>query len=302
MLAGAHRETLETFCQRVRCHRFLRIAGVGAVAILTVSAGVWPAICALVWATAYIAAEFSLEAWWSAVQPRLAAADDAGLDTLRQELTSICAIACGVGAIPCVFAPFAGGDGQALAVMLATAILLVVFGGKLVRLLANLLPSAGQFASSDEAPPQPSQPVAVDRPALRILAVEADETSRQSLRSLLAPLGHELTLVADGAEAVEASMTQPFDAVLVAVQKPPTDGLAASAALRRAESAAGRQRTPILALTAEPMTHQIEACLAAGMDDFVDKPIELGALLRALEAVMDKASDATVDAFERAIA
>jgi CheY-like chemotaxis protein len=291
---------LETFCQRVRRWRFLRIAGVGAFAVLTVSAGLWPAICALVWATAYIGAEFSLEVWWDAIQPRLAAADEAAVEKLRQELTSVCAIALGVCAIPCGFAPFAGRDGQALGVMLAGAILLVAGGGRLARLLANLLSRAPELSPEETPAPQPREEAA--RVTLRILAVADNPAARQVLQSLLAPLGFEVTLVADGAEAVEAIAAQPFDVVLMDIQATGANGLAATTAIRQGERAAGRQRTPIVALSAAPTKHQIEACLAAGMDDFVDKPIELGALLRALDAVTDKTSNATVDALEKAIA
>ena len=302
MQAPIDREPLETVCQRVRRHRFLRVAGVGAVAVLTVSAGVWPAVCALVWATAYIGAEFSLEVWWGAIQPRLAAADAAGIAKLRSELRSVCVIAGGVGAIPCPFALFAGREGQMLGAMLAGAILLVAGGGRAARHLANLLPSAPKLTSTERTPSPPPRPLTADRPTLRILAAEADATGRQSLRSLLAPLGYELTLVADGVEALEAFVAQPFDAVLMALQMPVMDGLAATTAIRQAERAESRTRTPIVALTAGPSTHQIDACLAAGMDDHVDKPIELGALLRALETVMETASRARAEPVEKAIA
>jgi len=93
---------------------------------------------------------------------------------------------------------------------------------------------------------------------------------------------------------VEAWETGEWDAILMDVQMPVMDGPAATRAIREREAATGRPRTPIIALTANAMSHQIAAYLAGGMDGYVTKPIEAAKLFEALEQVLD-AKDATRD-------
>ena len=76
------------------------------------------------------------------------------------------------------------------------------------------------------------------------------------------------------------------DVVLMDVRMPVLDGPAAAAAIRTREVATGRARTPILAVTANVMPYQVSEYRAAGMDDFVAKPIEIGRLFAALERVL----------------
>ena len=125
-----------------------------------------------------------------------------------------------------------------------------------------------------------------------MLAAEDNATNQLILQAMLAPLGIELTLVSDGAAAVEAFGVGRFDLILMDVQMPRMDGLAATAEIRRLERAAGRPATPIIALTANVMRHQIEQYLAVGMDGHVAKPIELTALARAIDAALAGAESA----------
>jgi len=71
------------------------------------------------------------------------------------------------------------------------------------------------------------------------------------------------------------------------VEMPCVDGLEATRAIRAREAAIGRPHTPIIALTANAMPHQIESYRAAGMDDFVGKPIQVGPLFAALQRAVD---------------
>jgi signal transduction histidine kinase/CheY-like chemotaxis protein len=119
---------------------------------------------------------------------------------------------------------------------------------------------------------------------LRILAAEDNPTNRLILSAILTPLGAELTLVCDGAKAVEAFAAGAFDLVLMDVQMPRMDGIEATAAIRRLEREAGLLPTPVIALTANVMRHQIAAYRAAGMDDHVAKPIGIADLVRAIAA------------------
>jgi signal transduction histidine kinase len=121
--------------------------------------------------------------------------------------------------------------------------------------------------------------------AVRILIAEDNPTNQLVLRGLLSPLNAELTVADNGSEAVAAFTKQSFDLV----QMPLMDGLQATAALRAAERISGRDRTPIIALTASALRHQTDAYLAGGMDGFVPKPIRASELF----AVLDQFLSAT---------
>jgi CheY-like chemotaxis protein len=94
-------------------------------------------------------------------------------------------------------------------------------------------------------------------------------------------------LVGDGAAALAAWEAEDWDLILMDMQMPVMDGLDATRAIRAREAATGRARTPIIALTANVMSHQIAAYIEAGMDHFVGKPIEVGELFAAMDAALD---------------
>jgi signal transduction histidine kinase/ActR/RegA family two-component response regulator len=138
---------------------------------------------------------------------------------------------------------------------------------------------------------------AVDRPAelephagaeainaLRVLAAEDNAINQLVLKTLLAQVGVEPVIVANGAEAVEAFATGAFDLILMDVQMPVMDGPAATRAIRAREAASGAAPTRIVALTANAMSHQVESYRAAGMDGFLAKPIEVAELFEVLAA------------------
>ena len=125
-----------------------------------------------------------------------------------------------------------------------------------------------------------------DPQALRLLAAEDNATNRIVLTTVMQVFGLELTLVENGAQAVEAWRGGEFDAILMDIQMPVMDGVQATRAIRTEEAASGRPRTPIIALSANAFHHQISEYLSAGMDTHVAKPIELSALQAALEYVL----------------
>jgi PAS domain S-box-containing protein len=121
---------------------------------------------------------------------------------------------------------------------------------------------------------------------LRILAAEDNPTNRAVLETLLEHIRPELTVVKTGREVVEAWRAGRFDVVLMDVQMPELDGIAATREIRRLEAELDRARTPIVAVTANAMTNQVKAYLAAGMDGHVAKPIDPKSLFKAVLSVM----------------
>jgi len=126
---------------------------------------------------------------------------------------------------------------------------------------------------------------------LRVLAAEDNSVNQLVLKTLLGQVGIDPMVVGDGAEALAAWREHDWDLILMDVQMPIMDGPTATRAIREAERAKGRIRTPIVALTANAMAHQIAEYRAAGMDGFVAKPIDVEKLFAAMEAAMDDAGD-----------
>jgi PAS domain S-box-containing protein len=137
--------------------------------------------------------------------------------------------------------------------------------------------------------------------SLRVLAAEDNSVNQLVLRTLLQQAGLDPVIVADGQAALAAWREQPWDVVLMDVQMPVMDGPTATRAIRAEEAATGRARTPILALTANAMSHQVEEYVAAGMDGLIPKPIRVEELFAALQAVLDEADEAD-EADEEAVA
>jgi len=132
------------------------------------------------------------------------------------------------------------------------------------------------------APPVASEPDVTGPPivtGLRILVAEDNKTNQIVLRAILAQLDCQLEIVENGEAAVRRAAAQPWDVILMDVQMPVMNGLDAARTIRAAEAAQGERRTPILALTASAMDHQVQQCLAAGMDGHLSKPIDARRLL-----------------------
>jgi two-component system, sensor histidine kinase and response regulator len=118
---------------------------------------------------------------------------------------------------------------------------------------------------------------------LRVLLAEDSPVNQRVATQLLERRGHDVTVANNGVEAVELIRTRTFDAVLMDVQMPELDGLAATAAVRELEQTRGGH-VPIIAMTANAMKGDRERCLAAGMDAYVPKPVRAQELYEALEA------------------
>jgi signal transduction histidine kinase/CheY-like chemotaxis protein len=157
--------------------------------------------------------------------------------------------------------------------------------------LAALLGAAGPAVTTEPAPPiSPDGIPGRDpaRPGLAILVAEDNEINALLARHLVSRLGHRPVMAATGGEAVAAFMTAeaagaPFDLVLLDLHMPGMDGTEAARRMRAAER--DGRRTPIIALTADAGAESREACLAAGMDGFVTKPLDREQLVAALAQI-----------------
>ena len=154
------------------------------------------------------------------------------------------------------------------------------------------LPAAGEgepvpadVVTADAAPisrtvqplPAPGEP--------RILVVEDDPIGRRVAVQLVARLGYAVDVAADGQEAIDAVAARPYALVLMDCQMPGVDGYMATAEIRRREAGLGdaARRVPIVALTASRVDGDRDRCLAAGMDEYLTKPIESQRLAALIE-------------------
>jgi two-component system, sensor histidine kinase len=138
----------------------------------------------------------------------------------------------------------------------------------------------------------PSPAADVQSGRVRVLAAEDNMVNQKVLKAIVEPMDVELTMVGDGRAAVDAWRSGAFEVILMDIQMPVMDGITAAKAIRAAELAERRPRTPILALTANALVHQVEEYLAAGMDGHVAKPIEISKLYDAMNRALSDAATA----------
>jgi signal transduction histidine kinase/ActR/RegA family two-component response regulator len=160
--------------------------------------------------------------------------------------------------------------------------------GSIFRFAIRVRPSAA--ATTPAAGVEVRPDLAEALPPLRVLLAEDNATNQYLIGAFLQAGRHSLVTVTDGAAAVEAAAGGGFDVVLMDVQMPVLDGLAATRAIRALPGPAGR--VPVIALTANAMSGDREQCMAAGMDDYLSKPVEAAALARALARVRGSARSA----------
>ncbi len=145
--------------------------------------------------------------------------------------------------------------------------------------LAWVAPSRAVAATAEAEP---------ELPPIRVLAAEDNKTNQLLLAAMLDPLGVDVRVTKNGREAVEAFKAERFDLILMDVQMPVMNGVDATQAIRAIEAERGLSPIPILALSANVMRHQVEEYLAAGMNGFVAKPIDMAALIAAMERALDE--------------
>ena len=151
------------------------------------------------------------------------------------------------------------------------------------------------------APAADAAPVVRAANGLRILLAEDNVINRALAAGILEKRGHSLVHAANGREAVDAAARETFDLIFMDVQMPEMDGLEATRRIRELEAPLGRH-TPIAAMTAHAMAGDRERCLAAGMDDYLSKPLQKSELLALLGRLTGPAAPAprTLPIFSRA--
>ncbi|MGH7787866.1 MAG: response regulator [Candidatus Binatia bacterium] len=145
-------------------------------------------------------------------------------------------------------------------------------------LLDAILSALGARSVELEPPPSEAPAATATCRPLRLLLVEDNLVNQKLVARMLEPHGHQLTVAGDGRAAVAAVEREAFELVLMDVQMPEMDGFEATAAIRAREHTHGGH-VAIIAMTAHAMKGDRERCLAAGMDDYVAKPVDRRELL-----------------------
>jgi PAS domain S-box-containing protein len=147
----------------------------------------------------------------------------------------------------------------------------------LLNAIMNCLDGKAQQVSAVEETPQEKPPQ-----ALSVLLAEDNVVNQRLAVRYVEKRGHRVKLVCTGREVLEALATEKFDVLLMDVQMPEMDGIEATARIRAQEKVTGGH-LPIVAMTAHAMKGDRERCLAAGMDDYVSKPLQAKELYRVME-------------------
>jgi PAS domain S-box-containing protein len=152
----------------------------------------------------------------------------------------------------------------------------------------ELEPAAGEAARAEPmATPECGRGAGMGA-APRVLLAEDHPTNRRVVELILGAVGVDLTSVENGQEAVDAFAAQPFDLILMDMQMPVMDGLAAIQVIRAQEAARGLHRTPIYALTANAMPEHAAASLRAGADAHLTKPIKADTLIGVVQTIVER--------------
>jgi two-component system, sensor histidine kinase and response regulator len=153
--------------------------------------------------------------------------------------------------------------------------------------LLGALARIAQPAVRTEAQPGPSplHTAQAEIPRLRLLVVEDNPVNGLVARRLLEKQNHTVTAAANGREALDIMEKEKFDCVLMDLQMPVLDGFETTAAIRTKERISGGH-LPIIALTAHAIAGDLERCLAAGMDGYLTKPINIKDVCATVDRVL----------------
>jgi signal transduction histidine kinase/DNA-binding NarL/FixJ family response regulator len=150
------------------------------------------------------------------------------------------------------------------------------------------LPKVADRSLAPAPPGLDSAPLDTDASAMRVLAAEDNPANQLVLKALLAQFGIEPVVVENGALAIDAWADGNFDIILMDVQMPEMDGMEATRAIRCEEARTGRARTPIIALTANAMSHQVAEYAEVGMDAHAPKPVDVRKLFAMMKGLVSQ--------------
>ena len=151
--------------------------------------------------------------------------------------------------------------------------------GSVFTLVLPLMPAADDVVAPDHADQGADAAVRGGR----VLLVEDNAANIVVATALLENLGHEVVIAGNGKDALAMLTDQAFDLILMDVQMDGMDGFETTRCIRHGEAERGARRMPIIAMTAFGMAGDREKCLAAGMDDYLAKPIHIGSFEQLLE-------------------
>jgi two-component system sensor histidine kinase/response regulator len=155
--------------------------------------------------------------------------------------------------------------------------------------LANVMSSDTQPPPAATTKPAPAAALKPQPPTRgNVLVVEDNEINQAVAVGFLAKLGYHADVASDGLQALDMIAKTPYRAVLMDCQMPVMDGYEATVELRRREGSAGH--IPVIAMTADALAENRERCIAAGMDDFVSKPISRDAVASVLGRYVSEAT------------
>jgi len=149
------------------------------------------------------------------------------------------------------------------------------------ELLDAISLALGQVPAAQQSRAQSAEDPARDLPPLRVLLAEDSVVNQRLAVAVLEKYGHAVEVAENGQQTLDLWQSAPFDVILMDVEMPVLDGLEATATIRQQEAGTGRH-IPIIAMTAHAMKGDRERCLAAGMDDYVAKPIRVRELFETL--------------------
>jgi CheY-like chemotaxis protein len=144
--------------------------------------------------------------------------------------------------------------------------------GELLETMSRVISPASEEIGDRRPVVASREPVPISSEPLRVLVAEDNEFNAQLLEQLLARRGHRVRLAGNGREALALASDGAFDVLLLDIHMPELDGFQVARAIRQRERAAGGH-LPIIALTARSRREDRERCIAAGMDDFLSKPV-----------------------------
>jgi signal transduction histidine kinase/CheY-like chemotaxis protein len=145
-----------------------------------------------------------------------------------------------------------------------------------------VIAAAGAGTRGETTAPVPL-PVPAPGAGLRILLAEDNQVNQMVAVRMLSGAGHQVTVAANGLQALERLAAEPFDLVLMDVQMPEMGGLEATRRRREIERRSGERHLPVVGLSASALHEDRQACLDSGMDDFIAKPVRRQELLAAVD-------------------